>query len=315
MKSKPKISLIGSGNIGGTIAHLISLKNLADVVMFDITEGLPQGKALDIMQSTSLSNSNIVVTGTNDYKHIENSEVIIVTAGLARKPGMTRDDLLKINKDIIKTTAINIKEYSPNAFVIVVTNPLDAMVYTMFKESALNRKKIVGMSGVLDSARLNHFLAQEFNVSVENISSFVLGSHGDLMVPLIRYSTISGVPVLDLVKTGMSNIDNINMILQRTKNAGAEIVSMLKNGSAYYAPASSCVEMAECYLMDKRKIITCSAHLQGEYGEHDIFAGVPVVIGKDGVEKIIELVLTESENFSLKDSMNYVRNLIEATAL
>ncbi|XVN42220.1 MAG: malate dehydrogenase [Candidatus Rickettsia vulgarisii] len=311
MNKRTKISLIGSGNIGGVLAHLISLKELGDVVMFDIAEGLPQGKTLDIEQAGSITGSDCSVKGTNDYKDIEGSDVIIVTAGLPRKPGMSRDDLINTNASIIKTVAANIKKYALNAFVIVITNPLDVMVYVMLKESGLPHNMVVGMAGVLDSSRFNLFLANEFNVSVENISSFVLGGHGDLMVPLIRYSTVNGIPVLDLVEMGWSTKEKINAIIERTRNGGGEIVSLLKTGSAYVAPATSAIEMLESYLKDKRKILGCAAYLQGEYGVNDCYVGVPVIIGKNGVEKIVEIKLTEEEKVLFNQSVDGVKKLIE----
>jgi len=310
MYTKPKISLIGAGNIGGTLAHLIAIKELANVVLFDITEGLPQGKALDIMQSLTLEKSDITVKGTNNYQDIKDSDVIIVTAGLPRKPGMTRDDLIEINQNIIKIVATNIAKFSPNTFVIVVTNPLDAMAYVMLKTSLLDPNKIVGMAGTLDSARFNHFLAEEFNVSVESVNSFVLGGHGDEMVPLLRYSTIAGIPILDLVKKGLSTKEKIDAIVKRTREGGGEIVSLLKTGSAYYAPASAAIEIAESYLKDKRKLLSCSAYLNGEYGYNGIYVGVPVIIGKEGVEKIVEIELNPEEQKAFDISVSMVKNTI-----
>jgi len=310
MSTKPKISLIGAGNIGGTLAHLIAIKELANVVLFDITEGLPQGKALDIMQSLTLEKSDITVKGTNNYQDIKDSDVIIVTAGLPRKPGMTRDDLIEINQNIIKIVATNIAKFSPNTFVIVVTNPLDAMAYVMLKTSLLDPNKIVGMAGTLDSARFNHFLAEEFNVSVESVNSFVLGGHGDEMVPLLRYSTIAGIPILDLVKKGLSTKEKIDAIVKRTREGGGEIVSLLKTGSAYYAPASAAIEIAESYLKDKRKLLSCSAYLNGEYGYNGIYVGVPVIIGKEGVEKIVEIELNPEEQKAFDISVSMVKNTI-----
>ncbi|WP_375326764.1 malate dehydrogenase [Candidatus Tisiphia endosymbiont of Nemotelus uliginosus] len=311
MAKRVKISLIGGGNIGGVLAHLISFKELGDVVMFDITPGLPQGKTLDISQAGAITGSDRNVRGTNDYQDIANSDVIIVTAGVPRKPGMSRDDLINVNSDIIKKVATNIKQYAPNAFVIVITNPLDVMVYVMLKESGLPHNMVVGMAGVLDSARFNLFLAQEFNVSVENVSSFVLGGHGDLMVPLIRYSTINGIPILDLVEMGWSTRQRIDAIVGRTRNGGGEIVSLLKTGSAYFAPATSAVEMLESYLKDRRKILGCAAYLQGEYGVKDCYVGVPVVIGKNGVEKIVEIKLNAEEQALFNQSVAGVKKMIE----
>lgn len=311
MAKKHKISLIGAGNIGGTLAHLISLKQLGDVVLFDVMEGMPQGKALDIMQSNAISGSDVKIKGTNDYKDIQDSDAIIVTAGLPRKPGMSRDDLISVNTNIIKTVAENIKKYAPNTFVIVITNPLDVMVYVMLKESGLLHNKVVGMAGVLDSARFNYFLAEEFKVSLKNVTSMVLGGHGDAMVPLSKYSTISGVPVPDLVKMGLSTNEKIESIINRTRNGGGEIVSLLKTGSAYYAPAASAISMLESYLKDKKQILTCAAYLQGEYGIKDLYVGVPVVIGQGGVEKVIELDLSSQEKVLFDKSVEGVKELIQ----
>lgn len=312
MHKRPKIALIGGGNIGGTLAHLIGVKELGDVVMFDIAEGLPQGKTLDIAQSLAIEGSDIKLKGTNDYKDIRDADVIIVTAGVPRKPGMSRDDLVAVNATVIKTVAANIKQYAGGAFVIVVTNPLDAMVYTMFKESGLPANKVVGMAGVLDSARFSHFLAEEFNVSVENVHASVLGGHGDAMVPLIRYSTISGVPIPDLVRMGWSSKEKLDAIVERTRNGGGEIVALLKTGSAYYAPATSAIAMAESYLKDKRKILPCAAYLNGEYGYNGIYVGVPVIIGAGGVEKIIELELNAEEKAAFAASVSGVQKLIDS---
>lgn len=315
MAKRTKIALIGGGKIGVTLAHLISLRELADIVMFDLSEGPSQGKTLDISQAGAITGSDIIAKGTNNYKDIEGSDAIIVTAGVPRSPGMSRDDLINVNTTVIKTVASNIKQYAPNAFVIVITNPLDAMVYVMLKESGLASNMVVGMAGVLDSSRFNFFLANEFNVSVENVSSFVLGGHGDSMVPLVRYSTINGIPVLDLVEMGWSTKERINAIIDRTKNGGGEIVSLLKNGSAYYAPATSAIEMLESYLKDKRKILSCAAYLQGEYGVKDMYVGVPVIIGKNGVEKIVEIKLNDEEQALFNKSVDGVRKLIESVKL
>jgi malate dehydrogenase len=315
MGKRAKISLIGGGNIGGTLAHLIAVRELADVVMFDIAEGLPQGKMLDIAQSSTIENSDILLRGSNDYKDIAGSDVIIVTAGIPRKPGMSRDDLVSVNTNVIKSVAENIKKYAKDAFVIVVTNPLDAMVWVMMKASGLDPKKVVGMAGVLDSARFNHFLAEEFGVSVSDVTSFVLGGHGDSMVPLIRYSTIAGVPVLDLVKKGWSSSAKIDQIVERTRNGGGEIVSLLKTGSAYFAPATAALEMAESYLKDKKRILPCAAYLTGEYGVNDLYVGVPVVIGAAGVERIVEIDLNQAEKAAFDTSTNAVRTLINGITL
>jgi malate dehydrogenase len=315
MTKRNKIALIGSGNIGGTMAHVIGLKELGDVVLFDIAEGVPQGKALDIAQSSSVDGFDCQYKGTNYYKDIENSDVVIVTAGVPRKPGMSRDDLLSINAGVIKSVAEGIKKYAPNAFVIVVTNPLDAMVAVMQKVSGLPTNKVVGMAGVLDSARFSYFLSQEFNVSIEDVTSFVLGGHGDTMVPLVRYSTIGGIPVPDLVKMGWSTQEKIDKIVQRTRDGGAEIVALLKTGSAFYAPAVSAVAMAESYLKDKKRMLPCAAYLNGEYGMKDIFVGVPVIIGANGVEKIVEIELNASEKAEFEKSVDSVRKLMQDVKL
>jgi len=288
MLKKNKISLIGAGNIGGTLAHLISLKNLGDVVLVDVNDGVAKGKALDIAQSSLVEGFASNLTAGSDFALIENSDVIIVTAGIARKPGMSRDDLLNTNTAIIKSVAENIKKYAPKAFVIVITNPLDAMVYVMQKCSGLPTNKVVGMAGVLDSSRMSLFLAEEFKVSIENVNSFVLGGHGDTMVPLIRYSTIAGIPVPDMLKMGFSSEEKIAEIVQRTRDGGAEIVKLLGNGSAFYAPATSAIDMAQSYLFDKKKILPIATYLNGQYGVKDLFIGVPAIIGASGVEKIIE---------------------------
>lgn len=310
MHKRSKIALIGGGNIGGTLAHLISLKELGDVVMFDIAEGLPQGKTLDIAQSSATEGTNSTLKGTNDYKDIAGADVVIITAGIARKPGMSRDDLIAVNSAVMKDVSAGIKQYAPDAFVIVVTNPLDAMVYVVQKLTGFAPQKVVGMAGVLDSARFSHFLAEEFGVSVENVSSFVLGGHGDSMVPLVRYSTISGIPVPDLIKMKWSTKEQIDAIVTRTRNGGGEIVNLLKTGSAYYAPATSALEMAESYLKDKKKILPCAAYLQGEYGYKDIYVGVPVVIGGNGVEKIVEIELNAEEKAEFAKSVEGVQSLV-----
>lgn len=313
MYKKPKISLIGAGNIGGTLAHLIALKNLANIVLLDITEGVPQGKALDISQSiASEKNSEVQIIGTNNYKDIRDSDVIIVTAGLPRKPGMSREDLVEINTGVIKTVANNIREFAPDAFVIVVTNPLDIMTYVMQKVSGLPHHKVVGMAGTLDCARFNHFLSEEFKISIKNINSFVIGGHGDEMVPLLRYSTISGIPVLDLVKMGFSTTERLSAIVKRTREGGGEIVSLLKNSSAYYAPASASIEIAESYLQSQRKLLSCSTYLSGEYNYNDIYLGVPVIVSNNGIEKIVTIELNEDEKNALEISANMVRKGINS---
>ena len=310
MHKRPKIALIGSGNIGGTLAHLIMMKELGDVVLFDIGDGIPQGKSLDIAQSAKVEGKDVHILGTSNYADITGSDVVIVTAGFPRKPGMSRDDLLNTNAGIIKQVAEGVKKHAPNSFVIVVTNPLDAMVYVMQKETGFNPKKVVGMAGVLDSSRFSHFLAEEFKVSIEDVTSFVLGGHGDSMVPLVRYSTIGGIPVPDLVKMGWSTNEKIEKIIDRTRNGGGEIVNLLKTGSAFYAPASSAVNMAESYLKDKKRIIPCAAHLNGEYGIKNLYVGVPAIIGKEGVERIIEIELDTGEKAAFNKSADNVKELI-----
>ena len=314
-KTRSKIALVGGGNIGGTLAHLISLKELGDVVIFDIAEGIPQGKALDIAQSTTIEHSDTKIQGTNDYKDLEGSDVVIVTAGIPRKPGMSRDDLIAINTGVMKSVGEGIAKHCPDAFVIVVTNPLDAMVWVMQKASGLKPNKVVGMAGVLDSARFNLFLAQEFGVSVEDVHSFVLGGHGDTMVPLVRYSTVGGIPVPDLVKMGWTTQAKIDAIVDRTRNGGGEIVALLKTGSAFYAPAASAIAMAESYLKDKKKILPCAAHLNGEYGLKDIYVGVPVVIGAGGVERIIEIDMSADEKAAFTKSAGAVKELIASVKM
>lgn len=310
MNKKNKIALIGAGNIGGTLAHLASLKNLGDVVLVDVNDGVAKGKALDISQSSAVEGFSAEISAGNNFSLIENSDVVIVTAGIARKPGMSRDDLLATNTSIIKSVGENIKKFAPNAFVIVITNPLDAMVYVMQKVSGLPKNKVVGMAGVLDSSRMSYFLSQEFNVSIDNVHSCVLGGHGDTMVPLIRYSTIAGIPIPDMLKMGFSSTQKIAEIVQRTRDGGAEIVKLLGSGSAFYAPASSALEMAESYLFDKRKILPIAASLQGEYGLKDLYIGVPAIIGKNGVEKIIELQLNAEEKTMFDNSVEAVKKLV-----
>ncbi len=315
MAKRSKIALIGGGNIGGTLAHLISLKELGDVVMFDIAEGLPQGKTLDIAQSSAIEGVSASLSGTNDYKDIADADVVIITAGIPRKPGMSRDDLISVNTNVMREVAHGIKTYAPNAFVIVVTNPLDAMVYVVQKLTGFAPNKVVGMAGVLDSGRFTHFLAEEFKVSVESVNSFVLGGHGDLMVPLVRYSTVSGIPVPDLVKMGWSTKERIDAIVERTRNGGGEIVALLKTGSAFYAPAASAIAMAESYLRDKRRVLPCAAYLNGEYGYKDIYVGVPIVIGASGVEKVVEIELNAEEKTAFTASVESVRKLLDSIKL
>ncbi len=315
MRKRNKIALIGAGNIGGTLAHLAGLKNLGDIVVLDVNQGTAQGKALDIEQSSVIENFDSYITGTDNYKDIEGADVVIVTAGIARKPSMSRDDLLATNTAIIKTVAEGIKEYAPKAFVIVITNPLDAMVYVMQKISNLPANKVVGMAGVLDSARFGLFLAREFNISVEDVNCFVLGGHGDTMVPLTRYSSVAGIPIPDLIEMGWTTKTKIDEIVQRTRDGGAEIVKLLGNGSAFYAPAASAILMAESYLFDKRKILPVAAQLNGEYGVKGLYIGVPAIIGKNGVEKIIEVKLNTQELTMFNRSVESVKKLVADTAI
>ena len=310
--ARNKIALIGGGNIGGTLAHLVGLKELGDVVMFDIVEGLPQGKTLDIAQSSPVEGFDASVTGTNDYADLKGADVVIVTAGVARKPGMSRDDLIGINTKVMGSVGEGIKKNCPDAFVICITNPLDAMVGILQQASGLPTNKVVGMAGVLDSARFRLFLAEEFNVSIEDVNAFVLGGHGDTMVPLINYSTVAGIPVPELIKMGWSTQEKIDAIVQRTRDGGAEIVGLLKTGSAFYAPAASAIVMAESYLKDKKRVLPCAAHLNGEYGVKDMYVGVPVVIGADGVERVVELEFTKSEEKMFETSVSAVAGLCEA---
>lgn len=310
--ARNKIALIGSGQIGGTLAHLIGLKQLGDVVMFDIAEGVPQGKSLDIAQSSPVDGFDSRLSGANSYEAIDGADVCIVTAGVPRKPGMSRDDLLGINLKVMELVGSGIKKYAPNAFVICITNPLDAMVWALQKSSGLPQKKVVGMAGVLDSARFRYFLADEFNVSVEDVTAFVLGGHGDTMVPLVKYSTVAGIPLPDLVKMGWTSQARLDEIVDRTRNGGAEIVNLLKTGSAYYAPAASAIAMAESYLLDKKRVLPCAAWLNGEYGMKDIYVGVPVVIGAKGVERVVEIELAGKDRAAFDKSAGSVQTLIDA---
>ena len=307
-----KISLIGAGQIGGTLAHLIALKELADVVLFDVAEGIAKGKALDIAQSSSVDGFNVDIKGTNNYEDTKNSDVIIITAGVPRKPGMTRDDLLGINLKIIKQVAEGIKKSSPNAFVICITNPLDVIVMALQKYSGLPKNMVVGMAGILDTSRFKYFLSQELKVPVKKISSLVLGGHGDTMVSMLEHTKVDGKAVLDLVKTGELKKEILANIVQRTKSGGAEIVKLLEKGSAFYAPAASGVEMAESYLKDLKKELPCAAYLNGAFGFTDLYAGVPVIIGKNGVEKVIELNLSNEEKEQFNNSINSVKELFDA---
>jgi malate dehydrogenase len=310
--ARSKIGLVGAGQIGGTLAHLIGLKELGDVVMFDVVEGLAPGKALDIAESAPVNGFDAAYKGTQSYADLAGCDVIIVTAGVARKPGMSRDDLLGINLKVMEAVGTGIKQHSPNAFVICITNPLDAMVWALQKFSGLSTKKIVGMAGVLDSARFRLFLALEFGVSVEDVTAFVLGGHGDDMVPLVRYSTVAGIPLPDLVKMGWSTQTKIDAIVDRTRKGGGEIVNLLKTGSAFYAPAASAIAMAESYLRDKKRVLPCAAHLDGQYGQRGMFLGVPVVIGASGVERIVEIALSPEEKAMLDKSVASVKGLIDA---
>ena len=310
--ARNKIALVGAGMIGGTLAHLIGLKELGDVTLFDIAEGIPQGKALDLVQSSAIEGFDAVMKGTNSYADLEGANVVIITAGVPRKPGMSRDDLIGINLKVMEQVGAGVKKYAPDAFCVVVTNPLDAMVWAFQKASGLPRNKVVGMAGVLDTARFRYFLAEEFKVSVEDVSAFVLGGHGDDMVPLIRYSTVGGVPLPDLVKMGWITDERLEEIVKRTRGGGGEIVALLKTGSAFYAPASSAVQMAESYLKDKKRVLPCAAHLNGEYGVKGLYVGVPVIIGKNGVERIVEIDLNMKERGMFMKSVESVKGLVEA---
>ena len=309
---KKKITLIGAGQIGGTLAHLIALKGLADVVLFDVAVGVAKGKALDIAQSSPISKFNIQLSGTDNYEDTKNSDVIIITAGVPRKPGMTRDDLLSINLKIIKQVAQGIKNTSPNAFVICITNPLDIMVMALQKYSGLPKNKVIGMAGILDSSRFIYFLSQELKMPVNKIKSFVLGGHGDTMVAMLGSTEVEGIKISDLLKKGKISQEKLDSIIDRTKKGGAEIVKYLEKGSAFYAPAASGVEMAESYLKDLKKQLPCAVYLNGEYGTKDLYAGVPVIIGSDGVEKIIELNLSQEEKANFEKSVKAVKDLFDA---
>jgi malate dehydrogenase len=310
--ARSKIALIGSGMIGGTLAHLIGLKELGDVVMFDIAEGIPQGKGLDIAESSPVDGFDTHYLGANDYSAIKGADVCIVTAGVPRKPGMSRDDLLGINLKVMEQVGAGIKKYAPDAFVICITNPLDAMVWALQKFSGLPRSHVVGMAGVLDSARFRYFLADEFKVSVEDVSAMTLGGHGDDMVPMVRYSTVAGIPLPDLIKMGWTTQEKLDAIVERTRKGGGEIVALLKTGSAYYAPAASAIAMAESYLKDKKRVLPCAAHLDGQYGLKDMYVGVPVVIGAAGVERIIEIDFNKTEQKMFEKSVAAVQSLCEA---
>ena len=310
--ARNKIALIGGGMIGGTLAHLAALKELGDVTVFDIAEGLPQGKSLDIAQSGPVEGFDAKMSGTNKYEAIEGADVVIVTAGVPRKPGMSRDDLLEINLRVMAQVGAGIAKYAPKAFVICITNPLDVMVWALQKYSGLPANHVVGMAGVLDSSRFRHFLAEEFNVSVEDVTAFVLGGHGDTMVPLTRYSTVAGIPVPDLVQMKWTTQQRIDQIVQRTRDGGAEIVGLLKTGSAYYAPATSAIAMADSYLKDKKRVLPCAAQLTGQYGVDNLYVGVPVVIGAGGVERIVEIRLDPDEKTQFRKSVDAVKALMDA---
>ena len=310
--ARSKIALIGAGNIGGTLAHLAAAKELGDVVLFDVVEGVPQGKALDLAQCGPVEGFDAKLKGTNDYADIAGADVIIVTAGVARKPGMSRDDLLGINLKVMKAVGEGIAANAPNAFVICITNPLDAMVWALREFSKLPHHMVVGMAGVLDSARFRHFLADEFKVSVKDVTAFVLGGHGDTMVPVVEYSTVAGIPIPDLIKMGWSTKERIDAIVQRTRSGGGEIVGLLKTGSAFYAPATSGIEMAEAFLKDKKRVIPCAVNLTGQYGVNDLYVGVPCVIGAGGVEKVVEIELTAEAKANFTVSVDAVKELLVA---
>ncbi len=310
--ARKKIALIGAGQIGGTLALLAGLKELGDIILFDVVEGIPQGKALDIVQSSSIEDFDAKVVGANSYEAIESADVIIVTAGVPRKPGMSRDDLLGINLKVMAQVGAGIRKYAPKAFVICITNPLDAMVWALQTACGLPKNMVVGMAGVLDSARFRYFLADEFKVSIEDVTAFVLGGHGDTMVPLVRYSAVAGIPLPDLVKMGWTTEARVEGIVQRTRDGGAEIVNLLKTGSAFYAPASSAIAMAESYLKDKKRVLPCAAFLNGEYGVKGLYVGVPVVIGAKGVERVVEIELNKDEQAMFDKSVSGVQGLVDA---
>ena len=310
--ARPKIALIGAGQIGGTLAHLAALKELGDVILFDIAEGTPQGKALDIAESGPVDGFDAALTGTNDYAAIAGADVCIVTAGVARKPGMSRDDLLGINLKVMKSVGQGIAANASDAFVICITNPLDAMVWALREFSGLPHARVCGMAGVLDSARFRHFLAEEFAVSVKDVTAFVLGGHGDTMVPLTRYSTVAGIPLPDLVGMGWTTQEKLDAIVQRTRDGGAEIVGLLKTGSAFYAPAQSAIEMAEAFLKDQKRVLPCAAHLDGQYGLRGVYVGVPTVIGAGGIERVVEISLNRAEKAMFDKSVEAVRGLVAA---
>lgn len=310
--ARAKIALIGAGNIGGTLAHLAAVKELGDVVMFDIAEGLPQGKALDIAESGPSAGFDAAMSGTQDYSDIAGADICIVTAGVARKPGMSRDDLLGINLKVMKSVGEGIAKHAPDSFVICITNPLDAMVWALREFSGLPHAKVCGMAGVLDSARFRHFLAEEFKVSMRDVTAFVLGGHGDTMVPLVRYSTVAGIPLPDMVQMGWTTQAKLDEIVQRTRDGGAEIVGLLKTGSAYFAPATAAIEMAEAYLKDQKRVLPCAAYVDGAYGLKGFYVGVPTVIGAGGIEKVVEISMNKDEQAMFDSSVNAVKGLVDA---
>ena len=310
--ARPKIALIGAGQIGGTLAHLAAIKELGDVILFDIAEGTPQGKALDIAQSGPIEGFDATLKGANSYADIAGADVCIVTAGVPRKPGMSRDDLLGINLKVMKAVGEGLKEHAPNAFVICITNPLDAMVWALRESSGLPHNKVVGMAGVLDAGRFRHFLATEFNVSMKDVTAFVLGGHGDTMVPLARYSTVAGIPLPDLVKMGWTTQEKLDSIIQRTRDGGAEIVGLLKTGSAFYAPAASAIEMAEAYLKDQKRLLPVAAYVKDAFGLDGMYVGVPVIIGAGGVERLVEIQMDDAEQAMFQKSVDAVKGLVAA---
>ena len=310
--ARPKIALIGAGQIGGTLGHLAAIKELGDVVLFDIAEGTPEGKALDIAESGPSEGFDVSLKGTQSYRDIDGADVCIVTAGVPRKPGMSRDDLLGINLKVMKSVGEGMRDHAPNAFVICITNPLDAMVWALREFSQLPTEKVCGMAGVLDSARFRHFLAKEFNVSMRDVTAFVLGGHGDTMVPLARYSTVAGIPLADLVKMGWTTQEKLDEIIQRTRDGGAEIVELLKTGSAFYAPATSAIEMAEAYLKDQKRLLPCAAYCNGEFGLKGVYVGVPAIIGSGGIERIADIQLHSNEQIMFDNSVNAVKGLVDA---
>ncbi len=310
--ARPRIALIGAGQIGGTLAHLAAIKELGDVVLFDIAEGTPQGKALDLAQSGPVEGFDASLMGVNDYAYIRRADVCIVTAGVPRKPGMSRDDLLGINLKVMKSVGEGIRKFAPDAFVICITNPLDAMVWALREFSGLPHRKVVGMAGVLDSARFRHFLSLEFDVSMKDVTAFVLGGHGDTMVPLARYSTVAGIPLPDLVQMGWTTQEKLDAIVQRTRDGGAEIVGLLKTGSAFYAPAASAIEMAEAYLKDQKRLLPCAAWVDGAYGLNGMYVGVPTILGANGVERVVDIKLNRDEQAMFDKSVESVRGLVAA---